>query len=207
MGILRDVLNARYNDPEKPADEQLTAVEGIRQDSGLDYKQVGARDLADLDKYIDRRITAREDILTGALSTAAGVYVWPFSLTHLALAYPMQDYDTRQNTHRIQQQTAAECVYAGVLGDLFNRAAPRDEKYAAQRNFYIGDPANPADTGEAGRLFRDVRDSVRAAIQPNADPTQTGRLGTIQYVSGNRAKPNEWQPRRPEDEWGLSGYN
>lgn len=170
---IQETLNARY--------EGVGATIGLRQESGLDHVLTGAASLAELDAFVTRRINARADRLTGVLQTAAGRYKWPFSEATLAKAYPNQDATERANTARLMLEIAADSVASGVLGDLYSRAAPRDERYADQRNFYIGNPEIRGDNGEAGRLADDVANMVAAAY--TEDPTTSDQKNQLRVIT------------------------
>lgn len=197
MATIQDALAARYAPTAKET--------AIRQESGLNEKQVGEPDLERLDSYILRRINARCDRLTGILQKVAGpAFVWPFTAPQLLLAYPSQDEAGRANTLRLQMETAADAVIAGVLGDLFARAAPRDEKYRESRDFYLGSPDDPADTGEVGRLVKDLKEMVASALQPGETPNENrARLVIVSLRGDEDEDRSQYAPTRPRSDLEL----
>ena len=174
----------------------------IRQESGLNPAQVGELNLEKLDQYVARRVAFRAQLLTGILSgVVMPAYVWPFAPPQLVSAYPAQTPDQRDNTLAFQLTAAAEIVVAGVLGDLFNRATPRDDKYKDQRDHYLGDPDDPADTGEAGRMLRELKLILEGAQQPNDDPADSfGRTFVTSLRGEGDTERSQYCPTRPRSE-------
>lgn len=198
MASILQTLQSRYTTEDGDGSPLTVPVQvGVRQDSGLNPQQVGEATLATLDAYVLRRLQARAARIEGVANRLVGDYQWPFSPAHLAAAYPQQSAEERENTLRVQLETAADAVYQYVLGDLFGRAAPRDDRYAGQRNTYLGNPDDPNDIGEAGRTARDFYDMLGGAQQPGAIEIalKERELRTFKMTTPGRSQLTEKDPR------------
>jgi hypothetical protein len=203
MASILQTLAARYSTTNTEGNPVVIPVQtGVRQDSGLDHNQIGEGTLEKMDAYILRRLQAHALRLEGNANRLVGDYAWPFSPAHLAAAYPRHSLEQRENTLRLQLETAADAVYKYTLGDLASRAAPRDPAYEGMRNTNMGDPNNPADVGEAGRTARDFYNMLKGVSLPDAlaEAAANNSLRTLKFTRPEDVCLTEKDPRCPEND-------